>query len=170
MALTGNQTSYVLDKEQYRLGQLLSAPRGGIVTVVLDAETPVGVAVSYTATEAFGDTPVAVRPTTAPEVNEPVRIGFTLLDETAEQNDSGELVYPAGAAVSVLRRGEMVAPLEDAMSKGLRPFIRHAAPPELGGLRSDAAGGNATQATNVQTVTDSQTIDGDILAVISVGG
>ncbi len=169
--VTGIQETYELDLNQYREGQLIRALQ--TQSVILDADTPVGVAVAFDPSNpGFGDTPIALRTDATGEVNEPLRIGIVLLDESAQQDDAGDFSYEAGATVTTLVRGRMVVQTEDSLAVGVRPFIRHVATPpeELGAFRSDADAGDATVTTNIRTVTPSQTIDAIELVVIDIGG
>lgn len=113
----------------------------------------------------------AIHPGSAGAVTES-GLGIALYDPIGYDADT----IPVGAAFNFLRRGRAWVAVEDAVTKGQHPFIRITADASgpggaarpIGGFRSDADGGEATELTRAVWRTSQTSIGGLALVEINL--
>ena len=132
-------------------GQLADIGTSDIVTR-LNAQgdvVPFGVFVTKGAAEGQ-----AALPTASAQVTGPVGLGVTLRSHTQPQNEG----YADGDPMSVIKKGRVWVPVEDAVTAESEAFVRFVAAgaEQLGAFRSDADGTDAVALPGAKFVSDAE--------------
>ncbi len=129
---------------------LVTAPSAPSALTIANSQEAGGVRVDLGVAVAQGPLDDQAQPLGAATVDADV-LGITIRSIDMETNEGVPALddgYRPGATMAVQRGGEVIAPVEDAVTAGAPVFARivlNAAGQQLGGLRSDADGGDAIQ-------------------------